>query len=260
MAARLVAVSPPPAGVHRLGRRTSGWFAPPDWAYAKEDGTFGNRFDDPGGLRGVPPEGRFRAIYCATQRVAAFAETIAHFRPSLALLASLAAIEDDEPLDAGVAGSVDPGDLARGVVRANWRLERRVDHSVLDPGLAFVDVGAAATLQRLRRALAPLADELRLADVDLSAVTSQQRVFTQHCARHVYDLVDGAGAPRYAGIRYPSRFGRDWECWAVFADRIRHRAGPGFPATVAPDDPDLLAAAEILGLTIEDLDGHYLRP
>lgn len=33
-------------GVHRVGRRPDSW-AYPDWASADEDGTFGNRFDDP---------------------------------------------------------------------------------------------------------------------------------------------------------------------------------------------------------------------
>jgi hypothetical protein len=31
-------------------------FAPPDWGWAKDDGTFGNRFDDPGAYRGIPEE------------------------------------------------------------------------------------------------------------------------------------------------------------------------------------------------------------
>jgi hypothetical protein len=36
-----------PAGpLFRVGRDRAAWTVP-DWAYAKEDGTFGNRFDDP---------------------------------------------------------------------------------------------------------------------------------------------------------------------------------------------------------------------
>ena len=33
-------------------------FAPPDWSWALEDGTFGNRFDDPGKYRSIPEEDR----------------------------------------------------------------------------------------------------------------------------------------------------------------------------------------------------------
>jgi len=36
----------PPRPLFRVGRDDDAW-AVPDWAYAKEDGTFGNRFDDP---------------------------------------------------------------------------------------------------------------------------------------------------------------------------------------------------------------------
>ena len=73
-------------------------FDPPDWAWAQEDGTFTNRFDDPGAYRGIPEEERFRVVYCATQPVGAFGETTAHFRKSLKTLAGLREIEDDTPL------------------------------------------------------------------------------------------------------------------------------------------------------------------
>src|SRR5688572_15752402 len=150
MAARLISASPRPEGIYRLARRTSDWFAPPDWSYAKEDGTFDNRFDDPSAARGVPSAERFRAIYAATERKAAFGETIAHFRPSLTLLAKLAAIEDDDPIETALAGSLDPDDTTRGIVRADWRLTRGMDFTILDPTLEFVDVGDAETIQHLR--------------------------------------------------------------------------------------------------------------
>ena len=38
----------PSGPLFRVGRDDDAW-AVPDWAYAKEDGTFGNRFDDPSG-------------------------------------------------------------------------------------------------------------------------------------------------------------------------------------------------------------------
>jgi hypothetical protein len=41
----------PSGPLFRVGRDRDAW-AVPDWAYAKEDGTFGNRFDDPMGVCG----------------------------------------------------------------------------------------------------------------------------------------------------------------------------------------------------------------
>jgi hypothetical protein len=67
MATGLISVAPPLAGVFRLARGLDP-FAPPPWELALEDGTFGNRFDDPGAAVGKPPEERFRFISYATAR------------------------------------------------------------------------------------------------------------------------------------------------------------------------------------------------
>lgn len=74
-------------------------FAPPDWAYALPDGTFGSRFDDPAAERDAPEEEHYRVVYCATERAGAFGETITRFRPSVGLLAGLEQVKDEEPLD-----------------------------------------------------------------------------------------------------------------------------------------------------------------
>jgi len=182
-----------------------------------EDGTFGNRFDDPRAASGVPPAERFRAVYCATSRVAAIGETVAGLRPSLHLLAQIAdAVDDEEPAAASFAGLLDPTDNDRGVIPADWRLHRHLGSTRVDPSLQFVDIKAAATLQHLRRAMAPVAAILGLTDVDLSAVTSPYRRLTQTCARYVYDQRDAEERPSFAGIRYPSRLDPAWQCIEVF--------------------------------------------
>lgn len=56
-----------PETVYRVGRGFDA-FAPPDWTYALEDGTFGNRFDAPSAERDVPERERYRVVYCATER------------------------------------------------------------------------------------------------------------------------------------------------------------------------------------------------
>jgi len=109
-------------------------FEPPDWSYAGDDGTFGNRFDDPGAGHGIPEAERFRVIYCAASRATAFGETIARYRPDLELLAKLEEIADDEPISPELRG---------GVVPEEWRLSRRLGATQLDESLRFVDVDAA---------------------------------------------------------------------------------------------------------------------
>jgi hypothetical protein len=63
----------PSRPLFRVGRDDDAW-AVPDWAYAKEDRTFGNRFDDPVGV--------YRVLYASSQRLGCFVETLARFRVS----------------------------------------------------------------------------------------------------------------------------------------------------------------------------------
>ena len=68
-----------PERVYRIARTPDPW-AWPDWAYAHDDHTFGNRFDD--------PLGEYRVLYATTQREATFRETLARYRPDPDILAA----------------------------------------------------------------------------------------------------------------------------------------------------------------------------
>ncbi len=243
---RLVAVAPPETPVFRVARGLDPT-APPDWTLAFEDGTFGNRFDDPRAVQGVPETERYRAIYCATQREAAFGETIARLRPSMDVLAELADIEDSEPFDL---------DLLGGEVSEDWRAKRRLGTLYLDPSLRFIDLDSSQTLQYLRRELAPQIRDLGLPDFDLSAVTGPHRKLTQEISRYIYEYEDESGGPVFAGIRYVSRLNIDWECWAIF-DKRMGKSTTGMPESIFPDDPGLIEAANLFDLKIEIFPGQY---
>ena len=77
----------PPGPLFRVGRDDDAW-AVPDWAYAKEDGTFGNRFDDPMRV--------YRVLYASSQRLGCFIETLARFRVDVSFVADLALMENGE--------------------------------------------------------------------------------------------------------------------------------------------------------------------
>lgn len=228
----LVAVSPPAGPIYRIARGPNDPFAAPSWDYALQDGTFGNRFDDPTAADGYPPEQCFRVIYCASQRAAAFGETLARFRVSTALLGALGSIDEEESIGQSVAGATDPDDVRRGLVPADWRMRRRIGETILSPSLRLVDIDAGESIEHLRHSLAPLARQLNLTTIDLSAMTSSNRHYTQCCARHIYEQRDQAGAPAFAGIRYLSRLNASWECWAIFENRMIHVPGwPGPPSS-----------------------------
>ena len=77
----------PPKPLFRVGREDDAWEVP-DWSYAKEDRTFGNRFDDPAGVH--------RVLYASSQRLGCFIETLARFRVDVSFVAELALMENCE--------------------------------------------------------------------------------------------------------------------------------------------------------------------
>jgi hypothetical protein len=147
---------------------------------------------------------------------------------------------------------------ARPAIPHDWRVGRRLGSAVLFVTFPLADFDASETVQALRPVLAPAAVLLRLPDIDLSAIPGPQRELTQEAGAYIYSQRDAQGRPLYAGIRYVSRLNREWECWAIFADRLRHR--PLRVDPIAADDPDLYEAARTLDLAIEDDGGKLIVP
>ena len=225
--------------VFRIGRVPDP-LAPPDWRYAQPDGTFGGRFDDPRGRRGVPSSGRYRVLYLASHPSAAFAETVARFRPSLETTAQIG------------------GHTGRGIISREWRAARRIGATVVFSELPCVDLEHADTLQALRPVLAPVAARLGVEDIDLGAMAGPQREVTQEAAWHIYQQRDVTGRPLFAGLRYVSRLNAHWECWAIFADRLRQRRLK--VELISADDPHLYEAARLLNLAVQTDRGGLIVP
>jgi hypothetical protein len=208
--------------LYRLGRHPDPW-AWPDWSYAAADGTFGNRYDD--------PAGSYRVLYVSSQRLGAFLETLARFRPDLEVLAELDRIEgDDEP----------PAAVPR-----TWLKGRLIGEATVEG--SFVDVGDTASLAMLRTALAAHAIHHGLDEIDAATIRLRApRGFTQQVSRYVYE--HGS----FAGMRYRSRLGDDILNWAIF-EPVPDGACPLVEMTSAAieaDDSDLRAALDLLGLAL----------
>lgn len=216
-----------PGVVYRLGRRPDPW-AYPDWSHAGEDSTFGNRWDD--------PEGSYRVVYSSSQRMGAFLETLARFRPDPHVSAGLAEIEGDED------DSVPPG-----TVPGSWLNGRLIGTAVLTG--SFADVGRGRSIAFLRRQLAGRVLHYGLPDLDAAAIRlSAPRRFTQEISRFVYACTTG-GERQFEGIRYLSRLGDEVENWAMFEPGVPQRSES---TPISRSDPDLLEALERLGLTLVD--------
>ena len=188
--------SAPPSPLYRLGRRGGVW-AWPDWAYAGEDGTFGNRYDD--------RQGQYRVLYASSERIGTLLETLARFRPDPSILA--------ESIASDPADDRYPTNLP-GVVSTAW-LRKRAMGTATVVG-SFADVGHSRSLGDLRRRLVARLIHYGLDDLDGATIRmSAPRAFTQEVSRLVYECSDESGERAYAGIRYLSRLGDDIHNWAI---------------------------------------------
>ena len=216
----------PDGPLYRVARQPAPW-AWPDWSTQGPDGTFGNRYDD--------LEASYRVLYAASQRVGAFVETLARFRPDLEVLAELEQIEGDDEPPAGVPRT--------------WLGTRMVGEATAQG--RFANVGDARTLATLRTALAASAIHFGLGEIDAATIRlGAPRQFTQTVSRFVYEQRDEEGS--FAGIRYGSRLGDQFVNWAIF-EPPPDAPSPFLSISSAPveaDDPDLRAALDVLGLSL----------
>jgi hypothetical protein len=215
----------PPDVIFRIGRRSPwDW---PDWANVGDDRTFGNRWDD--------PEGLYRVLYASSVRLGCYLETLARLRPDPAVIAGLQAIEGPEPMD------------PVGVVPRSWLPERSIGAASVSG--EFATVGHARSLAWLRTRFAAEVVEAGLADLDAAAVRlSVPRRLTQRMSRAIYEC-SHESVRQYSGIAYLSRFGDEIPNWAVFEpNKIDVR--DAWP--IDSEDPDFIAAMEILGLRLEE--------
>lgn len=208
----------PPATIFRLARKPDPWQAP-DWSRANPDGTFGNRFDD--------PEGYYRVLYAATQKLSCYLETLARFRADLSLLAELNEIEGVNDF------------LPLGTVPREWCDERLLGFAHADGD--YADIYASGWILLLRHRLAGEWVRLGVSDLDAS-------VLQQHAPRRITQLASLEARRRnFDGIYYRSRFGHDLENWALFEPfRISQEGAE----PIAPDDATLREALQMLGLRV----------
>ena len=211
-------IKTPPQPIYRVGRWPDAWQAP-DWSGASPDGTFANRFDD--------PQSYYRVLYASSQEVACFIETLARFRPDLTLLAELQAIDGENDF------------YQPGVVPADWCAQRALGAASAEGH--YAEICGAEWITLLRRKLASECLSLDIADLDASVLQSGlPRRITQLASRLAYER-------GLSGIYYRSRYGNNFENWALFEPfRIAHTVS----GAIAKDYPPLLAAAEILKLKL----------
>ena len=213
----------------RLGRRPDPW-GWPDWAYAGEDGSFGNRYDD--------PRSEYRVLYASSQRLGPFLETLARFRPDPSI-ASAEIVGDPRDREFPTAP---PGRVPR-----TWLDERLL--GTTRSKATFADVGHARSLAYLRIAMAPAVLRHGLGELDAAAIrTRAPRRFTQELSRRVYECTTLNGERAFEGIHYLSLLGDDIHNWAICEPGTIDVQGV---EELRADDPDLARAFELFGLAFD---------
>lgn len=252
----LQVVAPPPTIIYRVAgtlRPLAGSpinpFNPAPWG-----SLFNGRFDDPRIEHGKDTGVCFRVVYCASQLVGAFGETIQDFVPGKDEAAKL--FRDKPPLDPN---------LLRNKLTKDWAHNRWIGATILDPTLRFLDIiapqsrNALAIQDEIHPHLRSLADALGIKDddpkkdrLDISAITGYSplhRNLTKHIALYAHSLTDNEGNPVFAGVRYVSHANTAWECWTVFYDRLSY--SPPVVRTFSNRTPELIEAADYLGVFVE---------
>jgi hypothetical protein len=90
-----------------------------------------------------------------------------------------------------------------------------------------------------------------ISDLDAAAIRiSAPRRFTQEISNHIYKLSFPDSTPRFTGIEYGSRFGDNYQNWAIFERPGQDPIIEQIVRRVARDDAALHAALAALGLKI----------
>src|SRR5690348_341490 len=131
------------------------------------------------------------------------------------------------------------------MVPEHWLSTRRIGHLALAVDGRWLDLRELETRVAVRRELASVLLARQLADFDLGDALARQRPLTQRIARWAYD----AG---YRGVAYTSRFGCNFDCWAIF---VPTRVTAQSVDSISFDDSDLVEVVRLFDLRLSIASG-----
>jgi len=214
-----------------------------------------NRYDVPG----------HQTVYAATPTVAAYGESLAYLRAGLdkTKLSQVFVESSEDHFDgqqsiqeAVAAEWAEMNFQAPGTLNAGWRHARALYELKLPNHGWFIDIQDAESLAALRRRLSHPLRVLDVSTLTLSHLTGEDRRLTTAIADWLWrvTLEDGQTAH---GIKYSSKYGSNWTCWALWmrSDSADHqltaqaiKSAPGLEIRPCQNNPDLQSATNVLGL------------
>jgi hypothetical protein len=206
----LIVTRPPATPLWRVAKVSYGPLNPPRRTTSGRRGTWG-RYD----------VADHRTIYAASPEVAAYGETLATLRPGMAEIDLEQIFEPGKTerhtsiMDAVKAEWESRNHQPPGMVPAGWRLDRLMHRITLDQNAWFIDIEAAESVSVLRRAVGPQLVRFGVEDFTVETLRGTNREATTRVAQFLWHTVlDDGSLP--GGIRYFSKHGSDWECWAAW--------------------------------------------
>jgi hypothetical protein len=236
-----LATTTDPGTVWRVGYAPDPW-AWSDWAYATDNKLFNGRWDD--------EQGKFRTIYTAETLLGCFLEVLAQLRPDTNLTLELELIVDDDN-----AEELYPT-TPTGVVGFEWLEDRMWANGTQTGTYCYVTHSDSVATIAKTGVFAQFG--IPAADIGTDVLKDPHtRPLTRTIARLIYDVLDDR-TPAFEGLEFRSRHGDELRMWAIFergadGDAPAH-VKPRSAGPVDPDNADLLAAFDRLGLSWPDED------
>jgi hypothetical protein len=180
-------------------------------------------------------------VYCALTPQAAFAESIAPYRPKTGLVEDIMA-NTEKPDDES-----DPA-LESGFLPANYLGSRRLGLAELSPGTLLVQLNHSDVHKYLSTRLAEDLARVGLQKHDAKTVLSPDRRLTRPISRVLYELRSQETYRDVVGIAYTSPLQASFECIALWAPIPVEGIPVVDPITEA--HPNLCEAAAIFGIRL----------
>jgi hypothetical protein len=186
-----------------------------------------------------------RTVYAASTEEGAYGELLAALKPKLPARAStyFDDVSDDDELHTLIREEWrSAGYRAPGEIDLMWLTEYKLYRLTLPAKGWFIDIETATSLTAIATH-APLAlIDRGLTGITVAELRGPDRVLTTAIASRIWQLTLGDDTLSH-GITYGSRYGSDWNCWAIWLRRSTGIHNPKNPITTADTGTDVLQPA-----------------
>lgn len=145
------------------------------------------------------------------------------------------------------AAGASADELERPDLDASWRARRVLRSLRTVDALPFLDIEHPRSHTYLTERARSVLLSLDIPLLDVPTVRGPSRLLTRGLATWIYQAKNAVGEPLYGGIRYLSKPGSDFECWAIFDGITVEATGE---QRITADNPDLIDVCELFRIPL----------